>query len=228
MSLKGLIARLNYSFKLDWICFEYTDIRRLSLSWGIIPNSRNRLSFRKRWPGVLQYTLGNDFHVIEECLNGRTTMFDDANRSQRNGLESIQMILESHSPVELMILMLGINDFQDVIGANAKESALGLKHLIAKIQSLSPEPMRRPCQILVVIAPEIHQPLGQMADKFSGYLRGKASEVECIKQISELNVHILSASHYVSLSQIDGIHLDEREHAVLGKAIAKKVRQLNY
>ncbi len=28
-----------------------------SLTWGIIPNTRERLSFDKRWPGVFENTL---------------------------------------------------------------------------------------------------------------------------------------------------------------------------
>ena len=131
-----------------------------SLSWGIIPNSRDRLVFAKRWTGVLQQKLGGECRVIEECLNGRTTIFNDVTRPQRNGLETVKMVLESHSPIDLMIIMLGINDFQDVIDANAKESAAGLANLIRTVQSIKPEPMAKPVQLLVIIPPEIKQPLG--------------------------------------------------------------------
>lgn len=194
-----------------------------SLSWGIIPNSRDRLVFAKRWTGVLQQKLGDECRVIEECLNGRTTIFNDVTRPQRNGLETVKMVLESHSPIDLMIIMLGINDFQDVIGANAKESATGLANLIRKVQSIKPEPMAKPVQLLVIIPPEIKQPLGQMVVKFSGFQKGKGSEVEYLKQIKALKVDTLLASDHVSLSQFDGIHLDVEEHFVLGQVIAERV-----
>lgn len=194
-----------------------------SLSWGIIPNSRDRLVFAKRWTGVLQQKLGDECRVIEECLNGRTTIFNDVTRPQRNGLETVKMVLESHSPIDLMIIMLGINDFQDVIGANEKESAAGLANLIRKVQSIKPEPMAKPVQLLVIIPPEIKQPLGQMAVKFSDFEKGKGSETEYLKQIKALKVDTLLASDHVSLSQIDGIHLDEKEHFVLGQVIAERV-----
>ncbi|MDE0506443.1 MAG: GDSL family lipase, partial [Candidatus Poribacteria bacterium] len=47
-----------------------------SLTWGIIPNTRNRLEFEARWPGVLESALirnGIPVRVIEDCLNGRRT-----------------------------------------------------------------------------------------------------------------------------------------------------------
>lgn len=194
-----------------------------SMSWGIIPGSRNRLPFSKRWPGVLQASLGDDYRIIEECLNGRTTKFEDVNRPARNGLEHIQMIMESHSPIDMVIVMLGINDFQDVIAATAKESALGLGALIAKIKTLAPEPMQQPAKILAVVPPEIQQPLEAMAGKFAGFRRGEGSEAEYLNVLNEAGVDILQASHIVSLSKFDGIHLDEAEHMMLGKAVADKI-----
>lgn len=51
-----------------------------SLTWGIIPDTRNRLSFDKRWPGVFEINLNKerkDIRVIENCLNGRKTAWPD-------------------------------------------------------------------------------------------------------------------------------------------------------
>ena len=197
-----------------------------SMSWGIIPGTRNRLPTDKRWAGVLQSSLGEEYRIIEECLNGRTTQFEDVNRPARNGLKHIQMLLESHSPIDLVIVMLGINDFQDIIGVSSKESALGLKALINKIQSLSPEPMKRAAQILAIIPPEIKEPLGMMADKFSGYERGDGSELEYLDVLNGLSVHTLAASKHITLSKVDGFHLDEPEHLTLGQAVARKVIEI--
>jgi lysophospholipase L1-like esterase len=51
-----------------------------SLTWGIIPDTRKRLPFDERWPGVLENMLtagGRRVRVIEDCLNGRRTVWDD-------------------------------------------------------------------------------------------------------------------------------------------------------
>jgi len=45
-----------------------------SLSWGIIPNTRNRFRFDQRWPGVMEIELpgmGESVRVIEDCTKVR-------------------------------------------------------------------------------------------------------------------------------------------------------------
>jgi len=93
-----------------------------SLSWGIIPATRQRLSFDERWPGVMENTLsasGNRIRVIEDCLNGRRTVWDDPYKPGRNGLAGLAQRIEIHSPLTLVILMLGTNDFQSMHAHNA-------------------------------------------------------------------------------------------------------------
>lgn len=197
-----------------------------SMSWGIIPGSRNRQPRSLRWPGVMQQQLGSEINVIEECLNGRTTHFDDPNRPKRNGLEYVQMILESHSPIDLIVVMLGINDFQDAIAANAIESAAGYEKLITRLQTLMPEPMKRPAQILAIVPPDIVKPLNTMADKFSGYVRGHGAESHYIDVLKALGVPYIQASELIRLSQFDGVHLDTPDHKLLGEEVAKRVTAL--
>jgi len=86
-----------------------------SLSWGIIPNTRQRLVFDQRWPGVLENILkaaGHSVRVIENCLNGRRTVWDDPFKEGRNGSRGLAQAIEMHSPLQLVILVLGTNDFQ--------------------------------------------------------------------------------------------------------------------
>lgn len=197
-----------------------------SMSWGIIPGSRNRLPFDKRWPGVMQNQLGTNYRIIEECLNGRTTRYEDRNRAGRQGTKYLPMLLASHAPVDLLIIMLGINDFQDCIGAPAEQSAEGLYRLVKTAQAQQPEPMTAPAKILVIIPPEIQQPKGPMAEKFSGFCRGKHSELHYGQALADLDIELLYASAHISLSQIDGVHLDAPEHHTLGQIIAEKVAAL--
>ncbi len=191
-----------------------------SMSWGIIPESRQRQPFAKRWTGVLQQALGNSYRVIEECLNGRTTQFDDPSRLARNGLSTINMILETHAPIDFVIVMLGINDFQDVIGATARDSAKGLRKLVAQIQSFKPESMQVPAAVMVIIPPEIQKPRSTMSAKFSGYARAEHSEKEYIAALADLSVSTVLSSAVIGLSKVDGIHLDEADHLTLGRHIA--------
>jgi len=93
-----------------------------SLTWGIIPDTRRRLPFETRWPGVMEHALiesGKNVRVIEDCLNGRRTVFDDPFKPGRNGLVGLEQRIEVNSPLELVILMLGTNDFQSMHAHNA-------------------------------------------------------------------------------------------------------------
>src|SRR6202167_1727734 len=86
-----------------------------SLSWGIIPATRQRLGFEARWPGVMENMLNaraQTVRVIEDCLNGRRTVWEDPFKPGRNGLVGLAQRIEIHSPLVLVILMLGTNDFQ--------------------------------------------------------------------------------------------------------------------
>lgn len=99
-----------------------------SLSWGIIPMTRKRLPFEQRWPGALEISLNHaDCHVrvIENCLNGRRTVWDDPFKPGRNGMEGLAQQIEIYSPLALVVLMLGTNDFQSVHSNQAWHAAQG-------------------------------------------------------------------------------------------------------
>ena len=59
-----------------------------SLTRGYTPETRDRFPFNIRWPGVLQKCPEDKIRVIEEGLNGRTTIWDDAFLPGRNGRNS--------------------------------------------------------------------------------------------------------------------------------------------
>ena len=164
--------------------------------------------------------MGAEYRIIEECLNGRTTGFDDPCRPSRNGIEHIQFVIESHSPVDIVILFLGINDFQDVIGISKEESAAGLCRLVEKIQMLKPEPMKDSAKILAILPPEITSPQGIMAKKFSHYKKATGSVIMYKEVLAAKGIDFLLASDVVNLSTIDGIHLDAPQHLALGGTLA--------
>jgi lysophospholipase L1-like esterase len=114
-----------------------------SLTWGIIPETRKRLPFSERWPGVLEAELrkaGHDVRVIEDCLNGRRTVWEDPFKPGRNGLLGLEQRIEAHSPLALVILMLGTNDFQSMHQHTAFHSAQGIAALVRAIRQAPIEP----------------------------------------------------------------------------------------
>ena len=108
-----------------------------SLSWGIIPTTRNRLEFKQRWPGIFEATLnssGYEVRVIEDCLNGRRTVWEDPFKPGRNGLIGLAQRIEANSPLALVVLMLGTNDFQSMHNYNIWHSAQGIATLVSAIR----------------------------------------------------------------------------------------------
>ena len=129
-----------------------------SLTWGIIPGSRERLSFEKRWPGVFENSLikaGRNVRVIENCLNGRRTVWSEPFREGRDGSQGLAQVIEMMSPLKLVILMLGINDFQCTHDNNASLSAQGTAKLIQIVRQAPIEPGMPVPDIMVIAPPPI-------------------------------------------------------------------------
>src|SRR5579862_5124241 len=143
-----------------------------SLTWGIIPETRRRLPFDERWPGVLENKLnaaGARVRVVENCLNGRRTVWDDPFKPGRNGLHGLAQCIEINSPLALVILMLGSNDFQFCHPHNnAWAASQGIATLVKEIRRAPIEPGMPVPPILVVCPPPAQIPKGLVAEKFSG------------------------------------------------------------
>jgi lysophospholipase L1-like esterase len=201
-----------------------------SLSWGIVPTTRKRLLFEQRWPGVMETCLdpsARKVRVIEDCLNGRRTAWDDPFKPGRNGLAGLAQRIEIHSPLSLVVLMLGTNDFQSMHEHNAWHSSQGVLALIAAIRSAPIEPGMPVPEILVVAPPALQTPKGPIAPKFEG------GESKCVglaaayrKVCEEADCHFFDAGSVTTSSKVDGVHLDLEQHLVLGKALADVVRPL--
>ncbi|MEJ2588583.1 MAG: SGNH/GDSL hydrolase family protein [Deltaproteobacteria bacterium] len=201
-----------------------------SLSWGIIPDTRRRFGFEQRWPGVMEMELtrmGLNLRVIEDCLNGRRTVWEDPFKPGRNGLVGIEQRIEVNSPLALVILFLGTNDFQSTHAYNAWHSAQGLAAIIAAIRRAPIEPGMPVPPILVVAPPPTQKPKGAIAPKFEGAEMKSVGLAAALEAMAEENdCSFFDAGTVTSSSKVDGVHLDEDQHLALGKALAKKVGEL--
>ncbi len=132
-----------------------------SLSWGIVPDTRQRFEFLQRWPGRLEQLINQDsprVRIIEDCLNGRRTVLDDPFKPGRNGTDGLQQRIEINTPLELIIIMLGNNDFQSPHIFTAAEAAQGVASLVQTIRKAPIEPGMHIPRILLLCPPPIIQP----------------------------------------------------------------------
>jgi lysophospholipase L1-like esterase len=202
-----------------------------SLTWGIIPNTRNRLPFDERWPGVLENKLnasGHRVRLIEDCLNGRRTVWDDPFKPGRRGVEGLAQRMEVNSPLSLVILMLGTNDFQFSHPYNdAWSAAQGIAVLVNEIRKAPIEPGMPVPPILIVCPPKLRSPRGSVAEKFRGAELKCAGLAEAYAQVaSSLGCHFFDAETVTTSSNVDGVHLDRDQHLKLGNALAQTVQSI--
>ena len=199
-----------------------------SLTWGIVPNTRRRLPFSERWPGVMERALaeaGHHVRVIEDCLNGRRTAWEDPYKPGRNGLIGIEQRLEINSPLAMVIVMLGTNDFQSVHQNSAWHSAQGLAALVRSVRRAPIEPGMPAPEILVVAPPPITTPIAQpLPPKFEGAPSKCVGLADAYADVAtELACGFFDVASVTTSSAIDGVHLDVEQHARLGRALATVV-----
>jgi lysophospholipase L1-like esterase len=201
-----------------------------SLSWGIIPLTRQRLPFDQRWPGLLEITLresGKNVRVIEDCLNGRRTVWDDPYKPGRNGLIGLAQRIEANSPLELVILMLGTNDFQSMHEHNAWHASQGIAALVSAIRTSPIEPGMSIPKVLVVSPPVIQKPKGPISPKFEGAEKKCIGLADAYQKVSkELGCFFFDAGLIITTSTVDGVHLDAEQHQAFGNALSKVVMPL--
>ncbi len=195
-----------------------------SLSWGIIPMSRNRFAFNQRWPGILELNLrnqGEEVRVIEDCLNGRRTIYEDPIRPGRSGVVGLGQRIEINSPLSLVILMLGTNDFQANHDHTALDAKNGMRVLINEIRNTSLEPGMGMPKILVIAPPPILAPKGDIAAKFKGAEKKCSGLAEAYKDLcEEMQCQFFDAASVTTSSKVDGVHFDIDQHLSFGNAIS--------
>jgi lysophospholipase L1-like esterase len=201
-----------------------------SLSWGIIPGTRKRLAFPDRWPGVMEHELlrlAFAVRVIEDCLNGRRTVWDDPFKPGRNGLVGLEQRIEINSPLALVMILLGSNDFQSMHHFNAVHSAQGVKTLVDGIRRAPIEPGMPIPEILLIAPPRIRAVNGPLAAKFTNADVKSAGLNDAIRDVAtESKCGFFDAVTVTTTSDVDGVHLDQDQHKLLGMALAGKVASM--
>ena len=197
-----------------------------SNTWGYDPVTRGRFPNDVRWTGVLQAALGREFQVIEEGLNGRTTVWEDPVDGDKMGRRHLPVCLESHTPLDLVILMLGTNDTKKRFSAAATDIADGLGVLL-NIVARSTAGRSGSAPPVLVMAPAPITKLTELAPMFEGGAeKSRALSLLYAGAARARDCPFLDAGAVVRCSDLDGIHLEEAAHRVLGAAVAREVRRI--
>ena len=198
-----------------------------SITWGYNPADGTRFTFENRWPGILQMELGDSVRVIEEALPGRTTNWDSPFLPERNGRKSLPMVLETHAPIDIFILMLGTNDLWKCFDLRGSDMAGSCMSLVWTVQKSMAGPGLGAPEI-ILIAP---YPLGRLSTFMKFFFEGmgavsKQLGKECRKASEAAGSRFLDSSKYVKASKIDGVHLDVSEHRKLAIGVKESVKDI--
>ena len=140
-----------------------------SNTWGYDPVTGDRFDAHTRWTRILAKALGAGYEIIEEGLNGRTTVWDDPIEGDKNGKTYLMPCLATHRPLDLVILMLGTNDLKHRFSLTAFDIAEGAKVLGQTIQT-SACTSGRTAPPLLLMAPA---PLATLTDLDEMFLGGE-------------------------------------------------------
>ncbi len=197
-----------------------------SNTWGSdAADPDRRFPWGVRWPSVLQRELGAGWHVVEEGLCGRTSVFDDPLQRYRSGLDLLAPLLETHAPLDLVIVMLGTNDvsYPHVTAAAAADGVGAIAHFVLR-SAWGPD--GAPPRVLLVCPP----PAGPFGEEAAALYAGaeeksRALPQELARVAARLGVDWVDAGELIATSPLDGWHLEAAEHETLGTALAALVRE---
>lgn len=197
-----------------------------SNTWGWDPDTTERFARDTRWPGVLRNLLGEGYEVIEEGLSDRTTVWDDPLGDSKNGKAYLVPCLESHSPIDLVILMLGTNDLKMRFSVPAFDIAGGVEVLVNVILGSDTGPGGQAPALLVLAPPPLAK-LSEFAEEFEGGTAKSLKLGERYRRVADTHgCAFLDTAEVISTSDIDGVHLEAAEHTRLGQAVAGAVRAI--
>ena len=192
-----------------------------SNTWGCSPVDSTRFDENTRWPMVMNTILGNDFLVIEEGLNGRTVLNLSQDNYMLNGMEYANSLIKNHSPIDILVLNLGLNDVFIFEEVTINEILSGIEKIIDIVNDFQ----NRHCCIIpetVIMSPLKFNRHVDWADFIQLQLNKLKELPAAYKKLAQKrNCHFFDTYEYVSGSAIDGSHLDSDNHFFLGKKMAE-------
>ena len=200
-----------------------------SLTWGYAPEGGGlRHPFADRWPSVLEAGLGGQARVIAEGLNGRTTAWDDFTAAaDRNGVRILPTLLDSHQPLDLVVIMLGSNDIKTFMTGSAFAAASGMKRL-AEIVRTFPYANGVPPQVLLVAPPLT---VLSARNKHPASVSPRTTDDQLFdhyysQTAKDIGVGYFNAASVATASPIDGVHLDAANTRAIGTGLIPVVKSM--
>jgi lysophospholipase L1-like esterase len=199
-----------------------------SLTYGKIPAANfanSRYDEKTRWTSVLQKKLGEEYAVIEEGLPSRTIDQDDptSGKEGKNGSVYLKPCLESHIPLDAIVVFLGTNDTKDFYNRSAVQIAESMDAMLQRIADIL-QRYSSNTQLILVAPPKID------AEKCKQYFSMALPKLERLatlyqKLAEKHNIDFVNLFEVLETpNTIDGVHLDEKDNAIIVEQIYNKIK----
>jgi lysophospholipase L1-like esterase len=199
---------------------------------GIPADDENyvRLPADVRWTGRLQLLLGDGYYVIEEGLGGRTTDLDYADRPGCNGRPYFGPCLQSHDPLDVVVIMLGTNDLKTEFSRSPAAIAAALDGYISDVAENAENRAGGPPRTILVSPIHIDdsQPAfaGRTSQNFAASAPGRSRRLAAeLHRVAEARGALFADAATVARAGDDGLHLTLDSHDRLAELIAARIKQ---
>ena len=149
-------------------------------------------------------------------------VFEDELRKNRKGSDLLPVLLESHAPIDQVVLMLGTNDCKSYYHASAEVIGLGVEKLIGQIRQAGEH-----IKILLVSPillgekvwePEYDPEFDEQSVETSRQLKTVYSRIA-----KKHGIDFLAASDVAEPSSRDREHMDEESHRRFAEAVYERL-----
>lgn len=191
-----------------------------SNTYGYTPDTHTRYDYNTRWTGILDKAVQKyGYHVIEEGLCGRTTIFSDNIYPGRNGSEALPLLLKNNYPLEYITIMLGTNDCKTKLNTTSEIIGEGIEILVNQVKIFDSNTK------ILLISPilladgvwekgydeEFDQNSVEVSKQLKSTYKTIADKYDCM---------FLAASDYAFPDESDREHMNIEGHKALAEAVA--------
>lgn len=199
-----------------------------SNTYGLKSDLMSRYARQERWTGILQKRLGESYYVIEEGLGGRTTVWDDPIEEHKNGKKYLLPCLDSHKPLDLVVIMLGTNDLKTRFSVSAFDISVSIENIVKTVLNTDAGIHFAPPEILLVTPVPIYSVHNPDLDQMLAGAEEKSKLLApYYEQIAKkYQIHYLDPTGKVEVNHTDGIHYTEKGHVQMAELMEEKIKAI--
>ncbi len=197
-----------------------------SNAWGLIPTTKfERYDFDSRWPGIVQNILGDEVRIIEENLCARTIDSDDLRPGfeGRNGMTELPVALDSHYPLDVIIISLGLNELKSIYDWTPRQVTDKLRTMVELVRNRKPN-FHDHTPVIVLMTQPIVKHTGQWGELWVGAEEASRQlHDRYVDLAEELGLQIVDVSD-VAADAVDGVHWASEAHGAVAERVAQALR----